>query len=304
MITQQLAKSAESGAAHATPGVLVGIVTRNRANILPRAIQSALSQSYPNVRVVVFDDGSEDKTPNLRADFPAVEWQRPDSHCGFVEARNHLMRTSQDEYYVSLDDDAWFIGRDEIALAIEHLEANPRVAAVAFDILTPDQPESAQRSASRPVQMFVGCGHVVRLSSLREVGFYTPGPGFYGCEEKELCLRLLDRGWDVDLLPGVHVWHDRTSVARDPAAQHASGVCNDLVMVLRRCPLPLILGVFPIKLFNHLRFSVPRGLTVPCLLGFGLFCRHGLAVLGSREPVRPDAFREFVRRSRRNTYAT
>lgn len=297
-ISESPARSTEAGAPARKPTVLVGIVTRNRANILPRAIQSALSQNYPHVRVVVFDDASEDGTLCLRSDFPVVEWRRSDAGCGFVQARNQLMRTSQDEYYLSLDDDARFIGNDEIALAIEHLETNPRVAAVAFDILSPDHPQPAPRCASRPVQMFIGCGHVVRLSTLREVGLYTPGPGFYGSEEKDLCLRLLNSGWDVDLLPGVHVWHDRTLVARDLAAQHRSGVCNDLVFALRRCPFPLVLGVVPVKLFRHLRFAVRHRLVKPCLQGFGLFFRHVLPIWETREPVRATVFREFVCRSR------
>jgi GT2 family glycosyltransferase len=304
MTTQQLTDAAKARRSQGGPSVLVGIVTRNRANILPKSIQSALVQSYPNVRVIVFDNCSDDRTPELRSEFPNIEWYRAESHCGFVEARNYLMRSSQDDYYISLDDDAWFVGGDEIALAIEHLEKNPRVAAVGFDILTPDFPQSAPRSASYPVQMFIGCGHVIRLSSLRDVGLYTPSPGFYGSEEKDLSLRMLDSGWTVNLLPGVHVWHDRTSVARDAAAQHASGVCNDLVFALRRCPVPLILAVLPVKLFNHLRFAVRRRLVAPCLLGLWLFCRHGLMVLKSRQPVRAEAFREFVRLARRNTCAS
>src|SRR5258708_14237305 len=158
-------------------------------------------------------------------------------------------------------------------------------------------PPAAVRSAPRPPSMFIGCGHVVRISALREAGFYTPSPGYYGSEEKDLCLRFLDRDWYVYLLPGVHVWHDKTVVARDQAAQHRSGVCNDLAFALRRCPLPIMLIVLPAKVLSHLRFAVGRGLFRSCVAGFGLFFGHAWAVWNSRNPVRATTFEDFVRRS-------
>src|SRR5436853_1462944 len=113
--------------------------------------------------------------------------------------------------------------------------------------------------------MFVGCGHVLRLSAVREVGGYEAVPGSYGGEEKDLCLRLLDAGYQLVKLPGVHVWHDKTLVARDLVAQHRSGVCNDLVLTLRRTPTLLLPVALLVKLYRHWRFSLSHGLTEPCL---------------------------------------
>ena len=86
------------------------------------------------------------------------------------------MRSSQADYYVSLDDDAWFVNSDAISVAIRHLDTNPRVAAVAFDILSPDRQRPAVRSRPGGVHMFIGCGHVVRMTAVREAGFYQPSP--------------------------------------------------------------------------------------------------------------------------------
>src|SRR6267378_6012353 len=70
--------------------VLVGIVTRNRYTVLPKAIESALRQKYQGFRVAVLDDGSEDETPYLRSEYPAVRWIRWEESRGYLEARNHL----------------------------------------------------------------------------------------------------------------------------------------------------------------------------------------------------------------------
>lgn len=299
MRAESLPGSAHAGMVARKSSVLVGIVTHNRAGILPKAIRSALSQDYPGLEVAVLDDGSADGTRDLRSSFAGVQWLRWESPRGYLEARNELMQAAAADYYLSLDDDAWFIEQDEISVAIEYLETNPNVAAVAFDILSPDRAQPVARTGGRPIHMFIGCGHIVRMSAVRESGFYVPGPGLYGSEEKDLCLRFLDRRWDVHLLPGVHVWHDKTVVARDLAAQHRSGVCNDLAFALRRCPFPLILMVLPGKVLKHLAFALRQRLLRPCLAGLALFFRHAGAVWQGRGPVRAATFQEFLQRSRK-----
>ena len=76
--------------------------------------------------------------------------------------------------------------------------------------------------------MFIGCGHVVRLAAVHAVGVYEPAPGSYGGEEKDLSLRLMDAGYAILSLPGVHVWHEKTSIARVvPKQQSFDITAND-----------------------------------------------------------------------------
>lgn len=280
------------------PQVLVGIVTRNRAGILPKALASALAQTVPNLQVAVIDDGSTDDTPKLSAQFPQVSWMRRETGQGYMSARNELMARPGLDFFVSLDDDAWFLRTDEIAVALQYLNEHPAVAAVAFDILAPDQPATRERGAARPAATFIGCGHMLRLAAVREVGAYAPTPGGYGGEEKDLCLRLMDAGYSIVRLPGVHVWHDKTPVAREIPHQHRSGVCNDLVMTLRRTPLWVLPLALPAKLFRHLRFSWRAGLVGPCLAGFALFTRSLPSICRSRRSVRMETLRAYLRLSR------
>jgi GT2 family glycosyltransferase len=284
-------------ATHGTREVLIGIVTHNRGGVLPKAIESALSQRYPRLRVAVLDDGSEDDTPMLRSRYPAVHWNRWERSQGYLEARNYLMRSTNADFYLSLDDDAWFVNGDEISLAVQYLEMNPRVAAAAFDILSPDRQVMTGRSEPGPTHIFIGCGHVLRISAVRECGFYVPGPALYGSEEMDLCLRLLDRNWEIHFLPGVHIWHEKTTLARDIAAQHRSGVSNDLAFAARRCPFPLVLGIMPVKLINQILFSLRNHLLKSCLAGFALFFSRAFDVWRTREPVRARTFLEFIRRA-------
>lgn len=268
------------------PNVLIGITTHNRCDILPKALASANEQEYPNKQTMVMDDASTDGTAELRDSYPSVGWIRHDPPRGYRENRNEMMQFPGLDYYVSLDDDAWFLQTDEIALAVARMEADPKIGAIAFDILSPTEPDVKERRLAQEAFTYIGCGHLLRISAVREAGWYEASPGPYGAEEKDLCIRLMDLGYRVELLPGVHVWHDKEWTGRDWYPLHKSGVCNDLVMAGRRCPFPDVLAVVPYKILSHLRFvAKKRELLRAGLAGILMFFRHLPDVLGSRKPV-------------------
>jgi GT2 family glycosyltransferase len=275
------------------PSVVVGIATHNRADVLRKAIGSALHQSFTPLRIAVTDDASSDETPTLRHEFKSVSWERWEQGRGYVQARNQMMLTATEKYYVSLDDDSWFINGDEISIAVDFLERHPQVAAVAYDILSPDQPNQTSRGVERSVAMFIGCGHLLRLSTVKELGGYTELPGAYGAEEKDFCLQLIDEGYQIVKLDGVHVWHDKSSLARDISRQHCSGVCNDLAFTLRRVPTAILFPILAWKVSNHIAFSVRGGLLRPCLEGLRKFLFAAAKIWRTRRPVRLASMTRF-----------
>lgn len=278
--------------------VLLGIVTHNRAELVPRAITSALAQKAVELRVAVIDDASTDATPQLRQQFSSVTWTRWSEPRGYVAARNHWMGLAGEDFFASLDDDAWFLNGDEIALAVKALTENSSIAAVAFDILSPDRPHRRERAKAQRVPSFIGCGHVLRLSAVRQVGIYEPTPGGYGGEEKDMCLRLLDARYEVVILPGVHVWHDKTPVARHLTRQYESGVSNDLMLTYRRTPLFLLPVAAIAKFFQHLTGATKRGQIRACWRGFASFFRALPTMWRTRRPVRFETLRAFMQLSR------
>ena len=281
--------------------VTVGITTYNRFGLLHQAVASVAGQTCP-ARVHIFDDGSSTPPPTIQQGRLPVVVEISPHNIGLLAARNRLMRAAASNgstYYCSLDDDAWFLDPDALATAVAMMQDNPKVAALGFSICSPDRPARSSRGPARVIDSFIGCGHLLRLEAVLPLGGYSPMPGFYGGEEKELSLRLLDRGWEVVFLPGVHVWHDKTPVARDLPRQHRSGVCNDLVLTLRRFPLPAIAWLLPAKILSHLRFSLLRSLMRPCLQGIGDFISAVPSILRNREPVSSAALREFRRKDRR-----
>jgi glycosyltransferase involved in cell wall biosynthesis len=91
-----------------TPLVSVVITTYNRPGLLPDAVESARSQSYENVEIVVVDDGSETPAASVLDDYPDVRVVRHEENQGANAARNTGIRESSGEYVAFLDDDdAW-----------------------------------------------------------------------------------------------------------------------------------------------------------------------------------------------------
>ncbi len=278
--------------------VLIGITSKNRAEILPKAINSALSQSYANKEVWVFDDASTDNTRALATIFPQVNWIFSDVPKGYVYARNLLMSKLGFDFYCSLDDDSWFIDDNALQKGVEILRNDPKIGALGFDMLSPDNPNPIpSKSYLKESNNFIGCGHMIRLVAAKKINFYTPNPGYYGTEEKDLSIRLVDCGYKVVFYKGVYVWHDKTSVNRNLNNQHRSGVCNDLVFYYRRTPSLFLWPALALQIIKHLKFSITfkeHNFFRPCLSGIKDFANWLMKAETNRQAVSVDGFRKFI----------
>lgn len=92
-----------------TPTVSVIIPTYNRSDLLPRAVESVLSQTYADFEVLVIDDGSCDGTERVMAAFtdPRVRYHYR-THGGIGATMNAGIALAQGAYIARLDsDDEW-----------------------------------------------------------------------------------------------------------------------------------------------------------------------------------------------------
>lgn len=281
--------------------VLIGITSKNRVSLLPKAIESAKMQQNVDKMIAVFDDGSTDGTNLLVNNFPDVNWTLSDISKGLMFARNLFLDMSDSEYFCSLDDDAWFLNNDTLQKGLSYLEENPDVAAIGFDILSPDEPkvESLFLKQIKPIEtnIYIGCGHILRVSTAKKAGGYLSSPGYYGSEEKDLCIRLIDQGYRIVKMEGLYVWHDKTNLSRDQFLQHRSGVCNDLVFMWRRTPLIFLFPAILSKLFKHIVFSVhykKANLLRPCLQGISDFFKLLFTFDIGRKAVSVGAFFKYI----------
>ena len=86
------------------PRVSFVITTHNRAQLLPRAIESA-QQAGSNLEVIVVDDCSSDETPEVCARLKGIRYVRLNKNQGLANARNVGIVESSAEFIAFLDDD-------------------------------------------------------------------------------------------------------------------------------------------------------------------------------------------------------
>ncbi len=94
------------------PLVSVYIPTRNRSELLSRAIESVLSQTYANVEVIVVNDGSTDSTAQmldeLQRDHHNICVIHNQHSRGACAARNQAIDAASGYFVTGLDDDDCF----------------------------------------------------------------------------------------------------------------------------------------------------------------------------------------------------
>jgi glycosyltransferase involved in cell wall biosynthesis len=102
----------------------------NGARFLEDALRSALSQTYPDVEIIVVDDGSTDNSAEIAQRFP-VRYIRQENR-GLTETRNRGVRESRGSFIVFLDADDR-LKPEAIEAGIRLLQFRPEYAMAVGD---------------------------------------------------------------------------------------------------------------------------------------------------------------------------
>ena len=114
----------------ADPLVSVVIATWNTADYLSETVASALDQTWPNLEVIVIDDGSTDHTHDVIAPFMSRIRYEPRVHRGLAAARNEGIRLATGDFVALLDaDDLWH--PEKIATQVDLALQNPESGLIA-----------------------------------------------------------------------------------------------------------------------------------------------------------------------------
>ncbi len=106
-----------------TPKVSVIIPTYNRADLLPRAIESVLNQTFKDFELIIVDDGSTDNTKEIVEQYQKkderIKYLWEENFGGPAKPYNLALKQCQGEYIAFLDhDDMWLPEKLEKQLAI------------------------------------------------------------------------------------------------------------------------------------------------------------------------------------------
>jgi glycosyltransferase involved in cell wall biosynthesis len=177
--------------------ISVYLTTHNRLELLRRAVNSVLSQTYKEIELVIFDDGSTDGTQEYLLDLAKashnIVYVRSEISVGACRGRNG-------EFITGLDDDDYFTPT-RIAEFVESKDIlfsrNP--AAFLFtDFLIERASGRVRRTLPDVVSLdmlklsnFVGCQIFTETSRLRTVGGFDAAMPAW--QDYELWFRLVEQ---------------------------------------------------------------------------------------------------------------
>ncbi|MGD0902525.1 MAG: glycosyltransferase [Terracidiphilus sp.] len=198
------------------PRVAVLIPAYNEETVIVRTIRSVLNSTYKNLRIIVIDDGSLDRTAEVAREAYAAEiaagslqvLSKPNG--GKAAALNFALDRVSEEVYVGIDADT-VIAADAIAKLIPHFE-DPRVGAMAgnakvgnrvnlwtrwqaLEYITSQNFERRALDLFHVVTVVPGAIGAWRTAPVKAAGGY---PLNTVAEDADLTMNLLEQGFQVN----------------------------------------------------------------------------------------------------------
>jgi O-antigen biosynthesis protein len=201
----------------AAPRVSVLICTYNGARSLGETCAAVADLDYPDVEVIVVDDGSTDDSARIAEHhgFRVISTENR----GLSNARNTAVAAATGEIVAFIDDDAmpdpqWltylvdtFARTDFVAVGGPNLPV-PGDGAVADAVAAAPGNPIHVLTTDREAEHIPGCNSAFRTELLREIGGFDPQFQTAG-DDVDICWRLQDGGWRIGYCAAAAVWHHR-----------------------------------------------------------------------------------------------
>ncbi len=194
------------------PLVTIIIPAFNEEKVLIPAIESVLKIDYPNLEILVVDDGSTDNTFAVAKTMEKHQQVRVihQSNAGKSNALNYGISQAVGDYYVCMDADS-VLSENLLLEAIPYFERDPNLAAVAGSVEVGNSRNIL--TAFQKLEYIIGLNFHKKAQSFLNMVTIVPGPigvfdrrkvygiGGYSsdtfAEDSDLSMRLLMEGYNI-----------------------------------------------------------------------------------------------------------
>lgn len=200
------------------PRLSVVICAHNAEDTLDECLRHTCALDYPNLDIVVVDDGSTDATGAIAARHHRARGVTI-PHSGLGAARNEGLKAATGELIAYLDADAYPPPEWPYYLVLG-LDGRDVAGVGGPNVPPPEDPLGAQvvaRAPGGPVQVLLtddraehipGCNMAFWRYALERVGGCDPVYTAAG-DDVDLCWKILDQDWQIGFHPAAVVWHHR-----------------------------------------------------------------------------------------------
>lgn len=204
------------------PSLTVVVCAYNEAALVAECLDSLLALDYPDLDVVVCDDGSNDATLSIMRRYPFRVLALP--HAGLSAARNAGLAAARGDVIAYLDADAHCHPEWPYHLVLSMQAA--RVTATGGPNLPVGGAGLVERCVAAapggPVEVLIsddraehvpGCNMTFSSADLRGIGGFDEVFTSAG-DDVDVCWKLLDAGGQIAFAPAAQVRHHRRSTVR------------------------------------------------------------------------------------------
>jgi glycosyltransferase involved in cell wall biosynthesis len=179
----------------------------NGERYVAEALESIFRQTHPVAELIVVDDGSEDRTPDVVAEFgDRVRYIRQ-ANSGAPAARNRGLRESSGSFVSFLDaDDLW--QEEKLASQLARFECLDDLDVCVgharnfwVEELREEERLYEGRRRSRPIPAYVSSTMLARRNVFEEIGSFDPE--LRHGHDVEWFIRAAEHGVVIDLIPDV-----------------------------------------------------------------------------------------------------
>lgn len=222
------------------PSICAVILTFNHYADTYDCLQSVQAADYPDLRVVVVDNGSEDGTPDLvRKDFPSAQVIENGQNIGVPAGYNigfqHALAQGAD-YILMLNNDTIIppdmlhellaVGGDDPQAGIimpkvlyhgsqdKVWSSGGRYRAFPPAILMTDNRKDYQER-TRLIEYAPGCGLLIHRRAFERAGLFDPGY-FFLWDDWDFSERVRAHGLNIWYAPNARMWHKVSTTTQGP----------------------------------------------------------------------------------------
>ena len=253
------------------------IINWNGKELIENCVDSLLAQTYPNLEIVIVDNGSDDGSLEfIKQTYPQVKLIEYQSNKGFCHAINHGIRESSGTYILSLNNDVIlqpsFLNELVGVISVDDttgsatgklLKAAPKNGEVeidsvghvifnnrlAFD-LGDGEIDNGEHNTAGYVFGACAAAGLYRRDMLEDVeinGEYFDEAFFAFLDDVDLSWRAQLRGWKCMFTPKATAHHYRGKTAgRGSKLVELNNYKNRYLMILKNDSLPAV-----VKNFHH-----------------------------------------------------
>lgn len=218
-ILQMIKRTADDDMSYTTTDVVTIIVPAyNEEDVIVPSLASAMKQTYPNIEILVIDDGSKDRTYELAKTFEFEETNRrlqvlSKVNGGKSRALNYGIERAKGNLICSVDADSK-LDPYAIELLVQHFK-DPQIAAVAGSISVINQDTFITKLQAleyiqglnmvKNAQAYIKLVNIIpgplgmfRKDAMKKVGYYSHDTFAEDCD---LTLSLIAHGYKIEFEP-------------------------------------------------------------------------------------------------------